>query len=164
MKNILKKLIANNGVMAIEFSFVYIVFVAFVFVIFEMCKFFFVVVAMDFSLSEAAKVSAYTEKTTQRDFTKVFNEHFFKQNNFWVIFINPEDITITASFCENINDVIRSRCSSVYSYNKKIALYSVNYRYKPLKAISGIPWSETIFSGLDGLLTRKVVHMIESSR
>lgn len=165
MKKIFQKLIGNSGVITIEFSFVYIIFFAFVLIIFETCRFFFVVVAIDYSLSEAARNSSYIEnKTSDADFKKVFNDYFFKENSFWVMFIEPKDIQIDASFCTGVREIINYRCSSVYNKDRRIALYSVNYKYRPMKIISNSKWADSMFSLLDDFLTRKVVYMIESTR
>jgi len=166
MKRLLKKLTSNSGVIAIEFSFIYIIFVAFVFIIFEVCRFYFVVVAMDYSLSQAARNSAYVEnETSDVDYAKTFDDYFFKkQSDFWVMFIDRDAIRVDAKFCGSVKEVLNDRCSSVYDNSKRLALYSVNYRYRPMKIISNMAWSESLFSALDGLLSRKVVYMIESSR
>ena len=165
MKRLLKKLTSNSGVIAIEFSFIYIIFIAFVFIIFEVCRFYFIVVAMDYSLSQAARDSAYIENQTSNvDYTQSFNDSFFKQGNFWVMFIDPDAIRVDAKFCSSVKEVLNGRCSLVYDNSKRLALYSVNYRYRPMKIISDMAWSESLFSALDGLLSRKVVYMIESSR
>ncbi|KYP95253.1 hypothetical protein WB67_06835 [bacteria symbiont BFo2 of Frankliniella occidentalis] len=160
-----RKLFAQDGVITIEFSFIYIIFVAFVFIIFEINKFIFIITAMDYSLSEAARNSAYKDNSTSVvDYQRVFDEYFFSQSGFWVMFINPKDIKVEASFCSTVNEVIKGRCSSLYNSQKKLALYSVSYGYRPLKIISQVAWAESLFSQLDGLFTRKVTYMIESSR
>jgi len=160
-----RKLFAQDGVITIEFSFIYIIFIAFVFIIFEINKFIFIITAMDYSLSEAARNSAYKDNSTSVvDYQRVFDEYFFSQSGFWVMFINPKDIKVEASFCSTVNEVIKGRCSSLYNSQKKLALYSVSYGYRPLKIISQVAWAESLFSQLDGLFTRKVTYMIESSR
>lgn len=154
---------AHDGVIAIEFSFIYIIFIAFVFIIFEACKFLFILSAMDYSLSEAARKSAYVEnKTTSFEYGQVFDEYFFNQNKFWVVFIDPKDIQVKANFCSTVNELVKGKCSSVYNNNKRLALFSVSYKYRPFSAISSMKWSESLFSSLDSYLTRKVVYMIES--
>lgn len=165
MKRLFKRLTNNSGVISIEFSFIYIIFIGFVFIIFEACKFFFVVVAMDYSLSQAARNSAYIDnQTSNLDYKKVFDDYFFQQKDFWIMFIDPKQIQVDASFCSSVNEVINNRCSSVYNKNRRLAMYSVSYRYRPMKAISNMAWSESLFSKLDSFLTRKVVYMIEASR
>ena len=165
MKRLFKRLTNNSGVIAIEFSFIYIIFIGFVFIIFEVCKFLFVVVAMDYSLSQAARNSAYKDnETSNLDYTQAFNDYFYKQSAFWVMFIDPKDIQVDASFCSSVNEVINNRCSSVYNNKKRLGLYSVSYRYRPIKIVNNMAWSESLFSQLDSFLTRKVVYMIESSR
>jgi len=46
-----RKLLAQDGVITIEFSFIYIIFIAFVFIIFEINKFIFIITAMDYSMN-----------------------------------------------------------------------------------------------------------------
>lgn len=165
MKKLLKRFSDNGGVISIEFSFTYIIFIAFLFIIFEACKFFFVVVVMDYSLSQVAKNSSYIEnKTSGQDYKKVFNDYFFKQNNFWVMFIDPKAIKVEASFCSTVSEATNNKCSSIYNNKKKLAVYSVSYQYRPLKIIDKMAWSESLFSNLDNVLSRKVVYFIESSR
>ncbi|WP_241608348.1 hypothetical protein [Rosenbergiella epipactidis] len=165
MRNLLKIFTGNSGVITIEFSFIYIIFIAFVFIIFEACKFFFVVVAMDYSLSQAAKNSSYIEnKTSDQDYTTVFNDYFLKQNAFWVMFIDPKAIKVDASFCSSVSEATNNRCSSIYNAKKSLAVYSVSYQYRPLKIIDKLAWSEKLYSNLDSFLSRKVVYFIESSR
>lgn len=165
IKEFLYKIKANHGVIALEFSFIYIIFIGFIFIIFEACKIIFIITSMEYSLSEAARRSAYIEnKTTSANYTEVFKEHFFKQSVFWDFFIDPSAIKIEASFCSTVNELLRNRCSSVYNEHKRLALYSVSYKYLPLKAIKGYKWSESLYTSLDSYLTRKVVYVIESSR
>jgi len=165
IKDFLQKIKANHGVIALEFSFIYVIFIGFVFIIFEACKIIFIITSMDYSLSEAARRSAYIDnKTTSVNYTEAFKDYFFKQSGFWDLFIDPSAIKVEASFCNTVNDLLRNRCSSVYDEKKRLALYSVSYKYLPLKAIKGFKWSESLYTSLDGYLTRKVVYVIESSR
>lgn len=165
MKNFLNKLTNNSGVIAIEFSFIYIIFAAFVFILFEVCKFYFVIVAMDYSLSQAARSSAFTQyESSNIDHSNIYKDSFSQQNAFWVMFIDPDAIQVDISFCESVNDILKDKCSDSYSNSKKLALYSVSYRYRPLKLISNMTWSESLFTKLDQTLTRKIVYMLESSR
>lgn len=165
MRRLFKRIMAQDGVIAIEFSFIYIIFIAFVFIIFEVNKFIFTITAMDYSLSEAARHSAYQDNsTTSVAYKQVFENYFFKQNAFWVMFIDPKDIQVEAKFCVSMSDAVKGKCSAIYDNQKRLALYSVSYKYRPLKIMSEAAWSESLFSELDGLLTRKVTYMIESSR
>ena len=165
MRSFLNKITSNSGVISIEFSFIYIIFAAFVFIIFEICKFYFVIVAMDYSLSQAAKGSAYTKyESSNVDHKNIFKDYFSQQNTFWIMFIDPDAIHVDISFCGNVNDILKDKCSASYSNSKKLALYSVSYRYRPLKLINNMKWSESLFLKLDRSLTRKIVYMLESSR
>lgn len=155
---------SEKGVISIEFSFIFIIFVAFVFIIFEISKLIFVITAIDYSLAEAARNSAYKSASQQAvSYQKRFEEVFYAQNKFWDFFINPDDLEFTVKFCTNISELTSNRCTTTIDRKRRLAMFTVAYHYRPLKIVSEAKWSENLFSSLNQKLNRKVTYLIESS-
>ncbi|WP_241595245.1 hypothetical protein [Rosenbergiella epipactidis] len=155
---------SENGAISIEFSFISIIFIAFVFIIFEVCKIIYIITAIDYSLAEASRNTVYKDASKSGiSYNDNFKDVFFKQSKFWDFFINPEEFVINAKFCTNIPELLANRCSTQADSKRRLALFSVTYRYRPLKIISNTQWADDLYQHLDQHLSRKITYYIESA-
>ncbi len=155
-----KKLKNEKGVVAIEFSFVIILFLFMVFFIFEISRYMFISSAIDFTLSSAARTSA-AQSASNTDYNALFRKNITTDNGFWAGFIDPALLNTQVSFCDTVAQAAANKCSAASSDLKRLAFYRVSYRYQPLAIAGVIPGAETLMTALRNALSRQIIYVQE---
>lgn len=152
-----KKLQEEKGIVAVEFSFVIVIFLLMVFFIFEISRYMFISSAIDFMLSSAARTSA-SRSASNTDYNELFRKSITTDNGFWAGFIDPSLLATRVTFCDTVTQVIANKCSAAESDLKKLAVYQVSYRYRPLILVPG---ADALITALENSLSRQVISVQE---
>lgn len=154
-----KKLGEEKGIVAVEFSFVIVIFLFMVFFIFEISRYMFISSTIDFMLSSAARTSA-SRSESNTDYNELFRKTITTDNGFWAGFIDPSLLATRVTFCDTVAQAVANQCSAADSDLKKLAVYQVSYRYQPL-ILSGVPGAETLVAALKNSLSRQIIYVQE---
>ncbi len=149
----------EKGIVAVEFSFVIVIFLFMVFFIFEISRYMFISSAIDFMLSSASRTSA-SRSASQTDYNALFRKTITTDNRFWAGFIDPSLLTTGVTFCDTVAQAAANKCSASDSDLKKLAVYQVSYSYQPL-ILSGIPGAGTLVAALKNSLSRQIISVPE---
>lgn len=151
----------EQGVITIEFSFIFIIFIFFIFLFFEVNRFVYVSASIDLTLSEAARITSRTE-SSDSNYTEVFASNIRQQSSFWNMFIDASNFTLTVRYCNSVSAAVNGNCNSTDGRNFPLALYSVRYRYRPLLfTFAGNSAVNNLFNSLDNYLSRQLLYVQE---
>lgn len=101
----------EQGVITIEFSFIFIIFIFFIFLFFEVNRFVYVSATIDLTLSEAARITSRTE-SRDSNYTDIFASNIRQQSSFWKMFIDASNFTLTVRYCSSVSAAMKGNCSS----------------------------------------------------
>ncbi|HHQ7228721.1 TPA: TadE/TadG family type IV pilus assembly protein [Salmonella enterica subsp. enterica] len=150
--------IKNNGTASIEFSLVLIPFLASILFILELCRIMYLAAAIDLVLAESARYTSLEPSVT--DYEQTFNKMLNDNIVLWPLLSSGQSVDAKVRHCGKISDLVNAAISCTIddtAGNKMLALYSLNYHYKPLFFI----FNDGHF---DSLLTRKIIYIQEAKR
>ncbi len=157
----IKGIIAHEeGVVAIEFSFISVIFIFMIFLVVEINRYIFVSSAIDLTLSEAAQISSRQSSSTT-DYAQMFKKNVEEQSKLWVFFIDEKNIHATVRFCDSVQKIINDGCQSTTSDNKVLAVYQIEYDYEPLIFNGSVPGAGKLISALRTSLSRSLIYVQE---
>ncbi len=153
----------EEGVITIEFSFIFIIFVFFIFLMFEICRFMYISASVDLTLAEAARITSRSENIY--DYSDLFDTHITEQSAFWAMFINPENFTLKVTHCSSVIEAMNGKCVTSDGSDYPLAVYSAGYRYRPLLfAFDNNASVKKLLTSLQGTLNRRLVYVQEYER
>lgn len=156
-----RRLRPEQGVITIEFSFIFIIFIFFIFLFFEVNRFVYVSASIDLTLSEAARITSRTE-SSDSNYTEIFASNIRQQSSFWKMFIDASNFTLTVRYCNSVSAAVNGNCNSTDGRNFPLALYSARYRYRPLLfTFAGNSAVNNLFNSLDNYLSRQLLYVQE---
>lgn len=114
--------------------------------------------AIDLVLAESARYTSLEPSVTnyEQTFNKMLNDNIV----LWPLLASGQSVDATVLHCEKVSDLVStsSSCSiDDTAGSKMLALYSLNYHYKPLFFI----FNDGHF---DSLFTRKAIYIQEAKR
>ncbi|EBS6151965.1 pilus assembly protein [Salmonella enterica subsp. enterica serovar Chester] len=154
----LRMISSNSGAASIEFSLILIPFLASILFIMELCRIMYLTAAIDLVLAESGRYISLEPSVI--DYAQNFNKMLNDNIVLWPLLASGQSVDVSVYHCEKVSDLsnIASSCTMDDTTGKKIlAMYSVNYQYKPLFFI----FSAGFF---DSLLSRKLIYIQEAKR
>lgn len=162
MATLRQKIRDEQGVISLVFAFIFPVFILLFFMIYEVNRYVFISTAIDLTLSEAARETARASEEKSINYPALFQKNIAQQRYLWSMFIEPEKLTVSVSFCSTLKQAVNQQCSKSISEKKVLAIYQANYQYRPLLFNINIPAVEKLINNLRSGLNRKLVYIQES--
>lgn len=160
IRMIKRSVIREKGSVTLEFSFVFIVFMFLIFMIFEVCRFLYISASVDLTLAEAARITSRTESTT--NYTALFTQNVKEQSALLSMFIDPQDFTLSIKYCSSVSRAMAGNCSTGNSSKYPLAVYSASYHYRPLLfAFDNNSSVKQLLTSLNNSLNRRLVFVQE---
>lgn len=149
----------QEGIMAIEFSIIFGIFLFLCFFTFEICRYNFISAAVDLTLTTAAR-EASSQSSRKTNYAQTFSRVVARQSGFLSGFINPDSFSSSVKYCQTIDQAIQGQCVTSPATGKYLAFYQVSYDYKPF-LFNYIPGTRELMTALRDSLTRQLIFIQE---
>ena len=120
----------EDGVVAIEFSMVFIPFIISVLFIIEMSRVVFVSSAMDLIIAESGHLASITRAPEK--YQLYFNEEINKRMTSWPLISSDVKVKVSVVWCADLAEIIKNNCNATDARNRPLAMYGVVTDYQPL--------------------------------
>jgi tight adherence protein E len=161
MTTLLQKLKDDRGMTSLEFAFIFPVFMLLFFMIYEVNRYVFISATIDLTLSEAARETSRAARDNVINYQDLLQKKVAQQGYLWRLFIEPEKLTVSVTFCSSLKQAINQRCSQNVSEKMPLAIYQANYQYRPLLFTLNIPAVGKLIKILGSGLNRKLIYIQE---
>jgi len=135
---------SQKGVFTIEFALGSILLFISIFMVFELCRFIYIVNLTESSLRESARDSRlYEGKRNNVNYQTRFEQMFSQNGQIWHSLVDPKRYTLTVNYYRDYTALINNN-KTTNCRNCPVAEYSLMYSYVPMLRLPGI--SERAFT------------------
>lgn len=120
---------AKKGVIAVEFALVIIPYLLLFLLTAEVCRMFYVSSVINLSLAESSR---YAANNRELSYKESFINNYKKNLNSFPLLSNANQLSFDVYYCRTIEDIIADKCTKNNKEKKPLAIYHIDYHYKPV--------------------------------
>lgn len=119
----------KKGAIAVEFALVLIPYLLLFLLTAEVCRMFYVSSVINLSLAESSRYAANNREISYKE---SFIKNYKKNLNSFPLLSNNNQLSFDVYYCGTIEDIILDKCTKNNKNKKPLAIYHIDYNYKPV--------------------------------
>lgn len=144
----------KKSVITVEFALIIIPYLLLFLLTAEICRMFYVSSVINLSLAESSR---YAANNRELSYKEAFINNYKKNLVSFPLLANANQISFDVYYCETIEDIISDKCITNNKDKMPLAIYHIDYHYKPVFFI--LPNNYT-----NKIISRNLVYVQEYER